>query len=397
MENDFYKTFSWRYVDLFKGLQLIKDSLDFIDQNRKYYYIPLSGQLRALFVLPHDKNGNIIDTTKGKRVYNSTNIFNIAEELKIDLSVYIRKQKYTNKDNQYFSHLFDTTVFPTEENTIKISLKDWMELDLVVLEGKRIKIWDIIKKVADKNGGAHYDKTIPSHDALLFNTKNANDTSVLFLFLYKIGRVLLNVGVKVLKSEFDFHIVVPLFFNRLSYSSPKSILSFHTRKSFPMQITLTPDNRVMVTFIDLDDDIYECELCKIESTGKYLLNVGCELTEKMDIKTVVYDKSKIMKSNFLFPVFIGRCDFIERNMKLCDDGMVLGLLANVCIFRKVLSQDEYLKLCNSLCDNVNEVEVLDGEHKCLVMCNDKIGKEYAIERKYLNIDEFMSIKESPVF
>lgn len=157
-----------------------------------------------------------------------------------------------------------------------------------------------------------------------------------------------------------------------------------------MQITLTSDNRVMVTFIDLDDDIYECELCKIESVGKYMLNVGCELTEEMEIKTVVYDKSKIMKSDFLFPVFIGRCDFIERNMKLCDDGMVLGLLADVYIFGKVLSQDEYYKLCNSLCNNVDEVEVLDGEYKCLVMCNDNIGKEHAIERKYLNIDEFMS-------
>ena len=39
MENDSYKTFSWRYVDLFKGLQLIKDSLDFIDQNRKTIYL----------------------------------------------------------------------------------------------------------------------------------------------------------------------------------------------------------------------------------------------------------------------------------------------------------------------------------------------------------------------
>lgn len=50
-----------------KGLHFIKDAIDFVEQGKDYYVIPLSGQLRAIFVLPHDKNGNLKNYTVGKK------------------------------------------------------------------------------------------------------------------------------------------------------------------------------------------------------------------------------------------------------------------------------------------------------------------------------------------
>lgn len=47
------------YTEILKGLHFIKDAIDFVEQGKDYYVIPLSGQLRAIFVLPHDKMGTL--------------------------------------------------------------------------------------------------------------------------------------------------------------------------------------------------------------------------------------------------------------------------------------------------------------------------------------------------
>lgn len=91
MGEDVEKSLYLSYTEILKGLHFIKDAIDFVEQGKDYYVIPLSGQLRAIFVLPHDKNGNLKNYTvgkKGKTRNIPTNIFNLAQKLNCDLEVY---------------------------------------------------------------------------------------------------------------------------------------------------------------------------------------------------------------------------------------------------------------------------------------------------------------------
>ena len=52
MGEDVEKSLYLSYTEILKGLHFIKDAIDFVEQGKDYYVIPLSGQLRAIFVLP---------------------------------------------------------------------------------------------------------------------------------------------------------------------------------------------------------------------------------------------------------------------------------------------------------------------------------------------------------
>ena len=67
MGEDVEKSLYLSYTEILKGLHFIKDAIDFVEQGKDYYVIPLSGQLRAIFVLPHDKNVNLKNYTVGKK------------------------------------------------------------------------------------------------------------------------------------------------------------------------------------------------------------------------------------------------------------------------------------------------------------------------------------------
>ena len=52
MGEDVEKSLYLSYTEILKGLHFIKDAIDFVEQGKDYYVIPLSGQLRAIFVFP---------------------------------------------------------------------------------------------------------------------------------------------------------------------------------------------------------------------------------------------------------------------------------------------------------------------------------------------------------
>ena len=111
MGEDVEKSLYLSYTEILKGLHFIKDAIDFVEQGKDYYVIPLSGQLRAIFVLPHDKNGNLKNYTvgkKGKTRNIPTNIFNLAQKLNCDLEVYTSEYHYKNT---LIPQHFDLTLF----------------------------------------------------------------------------------------------------------------------------------------------------------------------------------------------------------------------------------------------------------------------------------------------
>lgn len=47
MGEDVEKSLYLSYTEILKGLHFIKDAIDFVEQGKDYYVIPLSGQLQS--------------------------------------------------------------------------------------------------------------------------------------------------------------------------------------------------------------------------------------------------------------------------------------------------------------------------------------------------------------
>ena len=80
-----------RYLEFFKGMQLIQESLYRIKENREdQFFLCLSAQIRGLFI--PIKNGKFIECEK----YNSNDfiLYQLSKELNIPLVLYVQNKIY---------------------------------------------------------------------------------------------------------------------------------------------------------------------------------------------------------------------------------------------------------------------------------------------------------------
>lgn len=347
MDNNVFKNTYWRYLELFNGMQIIRDALDFVGQRKNHYFIPLSGQLRALFVLPHDQNNQLKKITDENKPVS----FELAEELGVELNVYVRKQEYDEKENQYFSHLFDTTTYPTKDNIQKVSLKDWMELDVIVINGVKIKIWQVIKKMADKNGGAHYDRKLPLNDFELYNARNKANISVLFLVLAKIGEVLFNVGFKIIELGFNFHFILALGLKITSnLSEKKNIVTYGSSRLYyaPVSISIDEKKLLNLKLSAPDGRFYEFDIGPQKTNEITVISFSYQLTEKMHVMlSVYYGYDLIFKYELHSPLYIGISFPLFDKIIFSDKDIEVGYF-DTQLYYNILSENmykiKYLKL-----------------------------------------------------
>lgn len=149
------KSLRLRYMEFFSSMKLLRNSLDNVALRKEEFFISLSAQLRAMFVPDRNRSGEFIKT-------DEFICFRLAKELGIELDLFVQPTTYVDKQCQYYSHLFTTTLTQTQTNTQKQTLLEWLNNDIVKIKNKKFKIYEVIKIVADKNGGAHFDKALNS-------------------------------------------------------------------------------------------------------------------------------------------------------------------------------------------------------------------------------------------
>ena len=393
MGEDVEKSLYLSYTEILKGLHFIKDAIDFVEQGKDYYVIPLSGQLRAIFVLPHDKNGNLKNYTvgkKGKTRNIPTNIFNLAQKLNCDLEVYTSEYHYKNRDNQYFSHLFDTTIDTTGKNFKRISLRDWMELDIIVCRGYRFKIWEIIKIMADRNGGAHYDGALTRKEMELYKAKNAaNYYSLLSLVLTKIGKVLFQIGFKVIRSVFNFQFIMGIALNLPTLTTRKNIATFYSISGFsPLSLSIDEKNMIKLNLENLEGHRYDLDIGENRSDEIIVINLGYEISADMSAILSVYYCNEFIQYRLDTPIFIGRGFLPHFKVYFSDDNIRIGF-STMKLFSRILSPGTCLYHYSEIRKKEDEdIAVVEGKQEMLLLNNHTVdfsnGVSYKPFRDYIN-------------
>ena len=143
------KSTEYRLKELADSISLLKDALEKILSGDNRYFKIISSQLRALLCL-------------GSRSLNPL-LINLASEKNISLFCYGPSERASDLDeytvlkiSNFFIGL--TSFSPGNQ---KYELRDWM-LSSVVRSGKDIySPNEVIRIVAEKEGGAHYDDELP--------------------------------------------------------------------------------------------------------------------------------------------------------------------------------------------------------------------------------------------
>lgn len=358
------KSSRFRYLEFLKGMQLVRDSLDMVRQRKEHYFLSLSAQLRALFILPHDKNGKL----KRDRALIC---YDLAEALNVDLSLYISKKEYANKEYQYYDHLFTTTLEATRENTERLSLVDWLECDIVSIFDKKFKIWEVIKIMADKNGGAHFDEKTDIEIAQLCEARNKAGVLVIHLLLSKVGEVLFKIGLKILKSLFDFQLVISIALPKRESLINKNVISFIYERAYsPISISVTDSNMLSLKLADSEKTFYEFEVFDFNNNidwSFFVINISYELTEKMRVMLTVYCNNVVSKIELHNPIFIGHIFLRNSKIQFSDKDFKISF-STMLLYKRILNDEQNMQLYESLqtCKNAN-VGRLVGKQEAIIL------------------------------
>ena len=145
-----------QYIELFYSLQIINDSLSLISLGKKYHVIPIAGQLRAILI--KDKQ------TPVPLYYAIQKILEVKQY--IYLSTIPEKIKIS-KDCECYFNVMNVSLERDKLHYQKEDIGKWLQYCIVETPQKSFTIEEVIKIVANKNGGAHYNEEI-SNDAVLF-------------------------------------------------------------------------------------------------------------------------------------------------------------------------------------------------------------------------------------
>ena len=377
------KTLFERYLEFFKGLQLVRVSLENIHQGKLEHFYTLYAQLRGLYVVPHDKN----------RIPKNENViaYDVAENLNIDTSLYISSKTYEDKENIYYDHLFTTQTSPTIENNIKVPLKDWMELDIVKINGQSFKIWEVIKIMADKNGGAHFDKKIEKeNEAALCIARNKAGRLVVQVLMERVGTILFNIGLKVIKSQFDFHFIMALALKvPPKKMSNKNLLSFKTLLgNIPISVAIDQAKMLKLKLSDLEIGAYEFDLYSINKSRLVIINFSYEITEEMKVMLTIYTDDSLVKYKLERPLFIGHNFISYGNIEIGDEEIEWGFSA-LKIFARALNERQTMLEHHIMKNHENgNVGVLLG--KQIVQVNSDMSLVFPNEINYMPFVDFIN-------
>ena len=176
-----------RYIELFKSLQIINDSLYLISIGKRYQTIPIAGQLRALLL-------------KDKQTPNPL-FFEILELLNKEISVYLKIDKNKTQIGNnlfYWNNSIDISLKETQEYSLKVSFEDWLEKIVFEYDTESYSIGKIIKLIANKNGGAHYNYEVPICVAVICAATDSNYIPFVDKVIVHVAETIKTIGLELI-------------------------------------------------------------------------------------------------------------------------------------------------------------------------------------------------------
>lgn len=143
------KSLEKRLKELEDSIELLEEALEKASFGNKNYFKIISSQLRALLC------------SGGRSL--SPLLINLASEKNIPLYCYGPSTRVSDTDEYTVLKIsfFFIGIVPFSPASQKYELKDWMQTPFVRLGNEIYTPNDVIRLVAEKDGGAHYDSELP--------------------------------------------------------------------------------------------------------------------------------------------------------------------------------------------------------------------------------------------
>lgn len=317
-----------RFLELFDSLKIISDSLKSLSQGKNYQIKTMSGQLRAILIADRWNPEPLF--------YEVSN--NIGINLKLYLPSILTKQNI-NENILVYKNLFNIKFSNENTFTKEIDLKNWLELPIVEMPNRCFSIKDIIKLVADKNGGAHYDKKLDLDSALLCSINMSNGL-LIDLLIRGISITILKIGLRIIKNVFDFHFFLSFAIKVNDKNCYKNILKYKNDEGYVPVAISVEDNNLMLNISDFNNKAYKFVITENINSGHNIISFSNEIDIDFNSKLTIYNSSgKKDTHHFDNPLFIYKVFIKFKDFWVSDDGVFVGLYA-LMQFSKVLEKHE---------------------------------------------------------
>lgn len=241
------KTYETRLIELSSGLNLIRDSLKDIESGKKYSISTLSVQLRA-FLCKNDSE--VLLEYFSDLTGVSTDIYFYTKEFKCEIDL---------KSCMFLIPHFSIHQESDEQSTTTTG--KILDLNIAFFDGYSFSIKRLIKEIADKLGGAHYDASVPIDFAGLIETSVFNSKPI-ELILASLGKIVYEIGVMMLSSIINsaYHFL----FRFTSDTQCGYLFDFYSPTS-PMKFSafLNPKRKLNIKITSIDGTSFVCSSSKL--------------------------------------------------------------------------------------------------------------------------------------
>lgn len=305
------KSIGLRLQELAHGLQVIRDSLQAIEEGRLYQFVPLYGQLRALL------------SERGQDPL----LLSLADELDWELQVFrvpsaiqeLEQIGLSDEDITFLLEGFPVTREQETDEQVPVSLNEFLESDIIKYEGRGYSPERIIRFFANKAGGAHYDTGFPKHFADMLSFRFGNQPA-LKNALKQVAEVILELGVQLLRSQMTCYIHAVLCLREESIKPQADILSlkrpqlerpnvffgFDDEKNPTLGI-LSPEGITAQASVDAEIDWNEPHACTLsieitkELSTRLAMSLGGEIVTSVEVPQILF----VLSHPSLYDIYIG--------------------------------------------------------------------------------------------
>ncbi len=262
-------------IDLFHSLRIVKDSLEMMKKGHFYQLSIIYTQLRVLLT---DKS------SKGV----SPLLPLISDYFNGDLDFYYRKTVPISESAhfEYMNH--ELSLKKISDNHTNIHINDYLNETAIIVEGRQIKVKELIGHLANSYGGAHYSSKFPEY-LLKLKFFKLGEHTVFDTYIIQLAELCLQLGIKVLKQISDFSNFSFIFLPKVESVYEEALFDFkHSRTS--NRVTLFyKENKFHISIIDsFGRQFLKHNKNDINFNQYYFIKVSHNITNNLESNFKVY-------------------------------------------------------------------------------------------------------------
>ena len=301
------KSIGLQLQELAHGLQVIRDSLQAIEQGQLYQFVPLYGQLRALLTQKED----------------NPLLFTLADELEQNLQVFrapssrqkLEKLGLSDENISFLLEGFPVTLEQKTDEQVAVSLREFLESDIITYKEKGYSLDWVIRRLANKAGGAHYDTEFRKHLAEMLSFRFGNQPA-LKNALKQVAEVVLKLGVQLLQAQMTCYIHTVFYLRKESIEAGADVLAHVRPGSKIPSVFFGFDNELTPTLGILSPEGIAAEAridTKIDWNEPQACTLSIELTEDLSTRLAVSLGGEVVASDTTSQIL-----FILGHPSFCD-------------------------------------------------------------------------------